>query len=112
MTPTRKRRLIALVLILAGVNDIWVQGAGGAANARFRLRDIIEDIRDFVPGVAILLGLMHPYTGQNSEFIESLNDAIAITASDLDTPESPVILVDHYTGFDIEGMKQTGYFLG
>ncbi len=97
-----------IVLLLAGVNDIWAQGAGGVANARFRLRDIIENIRAFVPEVTILLGLMHPYSALNNEFIEPLNDAIGTVAAELDTAESPVILVDHYTGFDIGSMAWDG----
>jgi lysophospholipase L1-like esterase len=97
-----------IVLLLAGVNDIWNLGAGGVSNARFGLRDIIEGIRSVFPGVTILLGQMNPYSGPNDEFLEPLNDAIAIVASDLDTTESPVILVDHYTGFDIRSMTNDG----
>jgi hypothetical protein len=97
-----------IVLLLAGVNDIWNLGAGGVSNARWGLRDIIEGIRSAVPGVTILLGEMNPYAGDNAEFLESLNDAIALVASDLNTTESPVILVDHYTGFDIGSMTHDG----
>jgi len=71
-----------IVLLLAGVNDIWNLGAGGVSNARWGLRDIIEGIRSAVPGVTILLGKMNPYTGTNAEFLEPLNDAIARVASD------------------------------
>jgi hypothetical protein len=97
-----------IVLLLAGVNDIYNLGASGVSNARFGLRDIIEGIRSSVPGVTILLGLKSPVNHQNSEFIDPLNDAIATVASDLDTNESPVILVDHYTGFDIGSMTMDG----
>ncbi len=97
-----------IVLLLAGVNDIWIQGNVGVTNARFGLRDIIEGIQARVPGVTILLGLMNPYQGQNSELIGPLNDIIATVASDLDTTESPVILVDHYTGFNIGSMTHDG----
>jgi len=93
-----------IVLLWAGVNDIWAQGAVGVVNARFGLRDIIEGIRAAVPGVTILLGRIAPYDNVNAEFVEPLNDEIAIIASELDTTESPVILVDHYTGFDIGSM--------
>jgi len=93
-----------IVLLLAGANDLWQLGNNGVANATVGLRDIIRDIRTVVPGVTILLGLTHPYVGPNSEFIEPLNEAIASVASELDTTESPLILVDHYTGFDMESM--------
>jgi len=97
-----------IVLLLAGVNDIWGQGEFGVTSARAGLRDIIGGIRSNVPGVTILLGLMHPYDDKNAEFIEPLNDAIATVASDLDTTGSPVILVNHYTGFDIGSMTHDG----
>jgi hypothetical protein len=93
-----------IVLLWAGVNDIWAQGAGGVVNASISLRDIIEGIRSAVPGVTILLGNIAPYENVNAEFVEPLNYEIDILASDLDTAESPVILVDHYTGFDIGSM--------
>lgn len=93
-----------IVLLWAGGNDIGQLGNSGVTNARFGLRDIIEGIRSNVPGVTILLGLKSPVNARNSEFIDPLNDAIAAVASDLDTNESPVILVDHYTGFDIGSM--------
>jgi len=95
-----------IVLLLAGVNDIWYQGEDGVENARSGLRNIITVIRSVVPGVTVLLGQNTPYTGQNAEFVGSLNAAIASVASDLDTTMSPVILIDHATGFDIGSMTQ------
>jgi hypothetical protein len=97
-----------IVLLWAGGNDIGQLGKVGVSNARFGLRDIIEGIRVAVPGVTILLGLKSPVNAQNSEFIEPLNATIATVASELDTNESPVILVDHYTGFDIGSMTLSG----
>jgi len=95
-----------IVLLWAGVNDIWQQGENGVVRARQGLRDIIKGIRSAVPGVTILLGKLTPYIGRNSEHVESLNETIAQVAADMDTAESPVILVDHYTGFDIGSMTQ------
>ena len=97
-----------IVLLWAGGNDIGQQGEVGVTNARFGLRDIIEGIRSRVPGVTILLGLKSPINHEFDELIESLNDTIAALASELDTAESPVILVDHYTGFDIGSMTLSG----
>lgn len=93
-----------IVLLWAGVNDIWEQGAGGVVNARIGLRDIIGGIRAVVPGVTILLGQITPYEHANSEYVVPLNDEIAVIASELDNPGSPVILVDHYTGFNVGSM--------
>ena len=91
-----------IVLLWAGGVDLELQGSGGTVNARFALRDIIEGIRSYVPGVTILMGLVHPTILDNTEFMKPLNDAIAAIALELDTTESPVILIDHVTGFDIE----------
>jgi len=93
-----------IVLLQAGGNDIHQLGEAGIGNADAGLRDIIGGIRSVVPGVTILLGQTTPAKATNAEFIVPLNDAIATVASDLDTTESPVLLVDHYTGFDIESM--------
>jgi len=95
-----------IVLLWAGGADLGWLGASGVSNARFGLRDIIEGIRSFVPGVTILLAQSPPYKGFGAEFVESLNDVVATVALDLDTIQSPVILVDHYTGYDIESMTQ------
>lgn len=95
-----------VVLLWAGVNDLLQQGEAGIVNARFGLRDIIEGIRVAVPGVTILLGKLTPYQHRYDEFIEPLNETIAAVASEMDTTESPIILVDHYTGFDLGSMTQ------
>jgi len=93
-----------IVLLWAGINDVWEYGAAGVPNARFGLRDIIEDLRASVPGVVILLALSPPYDHTNSEFIAPLNDMIADVAAELDSPASPIILVDLNTGYSIATM--------
>ena len=93
-----------IVLLWTGGPDL--AGQGGLVNATFSIPDIIEGIRNFVPGVTILLAQNPPRDGPGAEFIELLNDVIATIASDLDTPESPIILIDHYTGYDIDSMTQ------
>jgi len=95
-----------IVLLWAGGNDIYYQGSDATSSVRSGLRDTIEAIRSAVPGVTILLGKLAPFTTRHPEYIESVNEVIEQVASDLDTPGSPVILVDHYTGFDIESMTQ------
>ena len=93
-----------IVLLWAGLNDIVSQGSAGVDNARAGLRDIIEDIRGAVPGVTILMGLIPPFDADNARFLEPLNEAITDLAAELDNPQSPVIIVDHYTGYSIESM--------
>ena len=93
-----------IVLLWVGVNDIWADGAGGVIQATFRMRDIIEGLRASVPGVIILLALNPPYGRENAEFVEPLNEAVAGVAAELDSPQSPIILVDLYTGYNFESM--------
>ena len=52
----------------------------------------------------ILLGTINSVLIPADEFIDSLNETITTVASELNTPESPVILVDHVTGFDSGSM--------
>jgi lysophospholipase L1-like esterase len=93
-----------IVLLWVGVNDIWADGAGGVTQATFRMRDIIEGLRAGVPGVTILLALNPPYGRENAEFVEPLNEAVAGVAAELDSPQSAIILVDLYTGYNFESM--------
>jgi len=95
-----------IVLLWAGGADLSTLGSTGATNANFGLRDIIEGIRIFVPGVTILLAQSPPYMGSGSDYVEDLNAFVATIASDLNTTESPIILIDHYTGYDIDSMTQ------
>ena len=93
-----------IVLLLAGSYDIVEMGSAGVSNANFGIRDIIEGIRTFVPGVTILVSQTIPYEGPGSDFVESLNEVIATVASEMNTTGSPIILVDQYTGYDISSM--------
>ena len=93
-----------IVLLWAGVNDIWSAGQNGVTNARFELRDIIADLRASVPGITILLALNPPYDHENSEYIGPLNDAVTALAAELDSPASPIILVDLHTGYNVPSM--------
>lgn len=95
-----------IVLLWAGGNDIYYQGGAAAMSVRFGLRDTIEALRSAVPGVTILLGKLAPFLTPEPEYIDSVNEVIEQLASELDTAESPVLLVDHHTGFDIETMTQ------
>jgi len=96
-----------IVLLWAGGNDIAYQGSNATSSVRSGLHEIIEAIREGVPGATILLGKLAPFESRNSASIVSVNEVIAEVAFDLDTAESPVILVDLYSGFDIESMTQS-----
>ena len=50
--------------------------------------------------VAVLIAQVIPATGSRFESIPELNHHIALLVSALDTPRSPVVIVDHWTNFD------------
>jgi acyl-CoA thioesterase-1 len=93
-----------IVLIWMGSYDIFQQGAGGVGTAKFAIRDTIEAIRSEVPGVTILLGLTHQVPVLKAADVVALNNTVTTIASEMDTPQSPVILVDQVTGFDSGSM--------
>jgi lysophospholipase L1-like esterase len=100
-----------LVLIHLGTNDIGQQGAAGVANADANLRLIIERLRAAVPDVAILLARVIPIGPGSSYFanadqVAPLNAIIDDVAADLDTPASPIIVVDQHAGFQLPTMMR------
>jgi len=97
-----------IVLLWLGSHDIFQQGLSGATNATFAIRDMIEGIRSSVPGVTILLGLTHFVPVLETAHVSTLNDGITTIASELDTPESPIIVVDMVNGFDPGSMLLVG----
>jgi len=100
-----------VVLIHLGTNDIGQMGASGVSNANTNLRLIIDRIRSVRPNVVIVLSKLIPigatsgYAGA-AGLVVPLNDAIASIVLDKNTPQSPVFLVDQYTGFDLASMMQ------
>ena len=100
-----------IVLLQAGSNDIFFQGAGGVINAKFGITDIIEGIRAVAPGVTFIVSLCTPvrasgFFGDQAPHVEPLNDMIAELGPTLDRPDSPVIVVDVVTGFNVDTMLQ------
>ncbi len=100
-----------IVLIHLGTNDIGQNGAAGVTAADQNLRDIIGLIRLEVPNVTVLLaqvipiGAMSGY-GANAGQVGPLNAAVSAVAAALDTPQSPVMVVDQNSGFDLNSMMQ------
>lgn len=100
-----------IVLMHLGSNDVGQSGAAGVANADFYLRSIINRIRGVNPSAVILIAQIIPIGPgtsyfDNSGWIPALNAAVAELAADLSTPLSPVVAVDHFTGFDLGTMMQ------
>ena len=100
------------VLIHLGTNDIGQNGAAGVTAADANLRDIIGLMRLEVPTATFLLARVIPIGpgagsyGANAGQVAPLNAAIDQVAADLDTPASPVIVVDANAGFDLGTMMQ------
>lgn len=100
-----------VVLIHLGTNDIGQMGAAGVANADTNLRLIIDRIRSVRPNVTILLAQVIPIgpgSGYfpNADQVAPLNTVVATIATEMNTLESPVILVDQNAGFDLATMVQ------
>ena len=100
-----------IVLLQAGSNDIWLQGAGGVINAKFGITDIIEGVRSVVPGATFVVSLCTPvrangFFAEQAPHVGALNEMIRELGPALDRPDSPVIVVDVHTGFDLNTMLQ------
>ncbi|MCP3962581.1 MAG: cellulose-binding protein [bacterium] len=87
-----------VVLLHLGTNDLW-QGQD-IPGTLAELEAIVEAIRVHVPGVAVLLAQLIPSTVGALSGIPDLNAEIPALAATLSTPESPVLVVDQFTGFD------------
>jgi lysophospholipase L1-like esterase len=101
-----------IALVHLGTNDIGQQGAAGVANADTNLRLIIQGLRAAVPGITVLLARVVPIGPGTSYFTNAaqvgpLNAVIDDVAADLDTPASPIEVVDLDAGFDLGTMMQT-----
>lgn len=88
-----------VVLIHLGTNDIRF---GVSANTALNnLAGIIDILRSINPDVKIVLSKVIPAGDANPGAIESFNDGIPGLVAQKNTAQSPVIVVDQYTGFDL-----------
>lgn len=86
-------------LVHVGTNDI-LQGTSITA-ARANIADIIDILRSANANVGVLLAQVIPNHPENEADVAALNDAIVSVAAEKDQPSvSPVIVVDHYSGYD------------
>lgn len=88
-----------VVLVHLGSNDVFA-GQDNAGTLQ-ELSGIVERLRAANPSVRVLLAQLIPTSrpGRDQQIVQ-LNAAIAGLAARLDTPASPVVAVDQYTGFD------------
>jgi len=89
-----------IVLMHLGTNDAFNRQSNESTVKD--MKKIIRILRRDNPDVTILLAKVTPvdYRPGNAEAVESLNQAIPQVAGDMHTERSPVILVDHFSGFD------------
>lgn len=94
-----------IVLLHIGTNDI-LQGAPWYATA-FSVWYTIQYLRLDNPKVTILLGQIIPINGRTQSAM-FLNYIYAFLAELTTLPSSPVILVDHFTGFNLLTLTDDG----
>ena len=85
-----------IILLHAGTNDI--RYGTPEATVVSRMSDLIGQIRSAAPSVTILLAQIIPTSGWD---VTQYNAGLATLASQLTTAQSPIMLVDQYTGFDV-----------
>jgi len=91
---------VDIALIHLGTNDAFMQQPN--QSTADELKAIVSLIRDDNPRVIILLARLIPTTrtAWDTKSVNSLNETIVSLSKTLGTDESPVILVDQFSGFD------------
>lgn len=89
-----------IVLMHLGTNDAFNRHSNESTVKE--MKEIIRILREDNPSVTVLLAKVTPVDHKpgDAEAVASLNEAIPTVAEDMHTSESPVILVDHFSGFD------------
>jgi parallel beta-helix repeat protein len=87
-----------IVLIHLGSNDVFEYQSNSGTIAE--LGQIIDKLRLANPNVKILLGQIIPSIYEASAIVD-LNQRMPALAASKNTPQSPVVVVDHWTGFSL-----------
>jgi lysophospholipase L1-like esterase len=89
-----------VVLLMIGTNDALLQVP--LADRLANLRGIVAQLRAKSPNARILLAQIIPTAdaGRNALQIAPFNAALPTLAAQLSTEQSPVIVVDQYSGYD------------
>lgn len=85
-----------IALVHLGTNDVY-RGRGNESILD-DLKEIIRILRADNPAVVVLLAQLIP-AGQDPGVVASLNRALPRMARNMSTSRSPVIIVDHHSGF-------------
>jgi lysophospholipase L1-like esterase len=101
-----------VVLLHLGSNDAGQQGAAGVSTATNNIPRIIARLRAAQSNVTVLLARIIPIGpgtsySANAAQVPVLNQRLARLAVLLDTPQSRVLLVDHFTGYNLGTMMQS-----
>lgn len=91
-----------IALVHLGTNDAFNRHPNETSIKE--IREVIEILREDNPDVIILLAKLIPASRKpgDAAAVESLNESIPRIVEDMNTEDSPVILVDHFDGFDVE----------
>lgn len=97
-----KKYPVDLVLMHLGTNDAFHRD--DVQSTVQELEDIVKILRRKNPNVVILMAKLIPASRKPGDdlAVEALNAEIPGLVTRLNSESSPVILVDHYTGFDAE----------
>lgn len=97
-----------IVLLHLGTNDAFNRQSN--ASTVTELKEIIRILRQDNPEVIVLLAKLIPaqHKPGNAQAVASLNEAIPQVEEDMNSERSPVILVDHFSGFDAESETYDG----
>ena len=96
-----------IVLVHLGSNDIFQDQP--IDETLGELEELIERIRSVRPDATILLAQIIPTRNAGvNRSIRGLNDRIPALAARTSTSDSPVLVVDHFTGFDADTQTYDG----
>lgn len=91
-----------IVMMLYGTNDCWCDKSAQEILDAYTI--LVGQMRDNNPNMIILVGKVTPlipdFTNDYVYRVERLNNVMDAWAADLSTEESPIYVVDHFTGFD------------
>lgn len=93
-----------IVLLHAGTNDFFVDQDNESTVAE--ISSMISKLRAKNPRVVILLAKLIPMRNKDTQ---SINAAIHLLGRKLHTPQSPIILVDQYSGFSAQADNHDNY---
>lgn len=91
-----------IALVHLGTNDAFNRQNNESSVKE--LKEVIRILREDNPEVTILLAKLIPakLNPGDGEAVESLNEVIPTVVEDMSTEQSPVIMVDHFEGFDVD----------